>query len=77
MAEQKSSLSVDEIYKNVVARDPNQREFLQAVKEVIDTLGPLFKKYPKYIRVLSAVCEPERIVQFRVPWVDDKGQHPQ
>jgi len=49
-------------------------EFLQAVKEVLDTLEPLFQKYPQYTKVLPAICEPERIIQFRVPWVDDKGK---
>jgi len=72
MAEQKMD-TIESVYKKVSARDPNQEEFLQAVKEVVDSLEPLFKKYPKYIRVLEAICEPERLIQFRVPWVDDKG----
>jgi len=72
MAEQKKQ-SVADVYKKVSSRDPNQVEFLQAVKEVVDSLEPLFSKYPEYVRVLSAVCEPERIIQFRVPWVDDSG----
>jgi len=73
MAEQKEN-SIGAAFKKVASRDPNQTEFLQAVKEVLDTLEPLFAKYPQYIRVLPAICEPERIIQFRVPWVDDKGQ---
>merc|ERR1719159_377027 len=73
MAEQKQD-AIAEAYKKVEARDPNQAEFLQAVKEVLDSLAPLFKKYPKYANVLAAVCEPERIFQFRVPWVDDSGK---
>jgi len=73
MAENKEN-SIESAYKKVVARDPNQVEFLQAVKEVLDTLEPLFKKYPQYTRVLPAITEPERIIQFRVPWVNDKGQ---
>eukprot|EP00483_Globobulimina_turgida_P001056 UN01058 len=72
MAEQKENL-IDSAFKKVASRDPDQPEFLQAVKEVVDSLQPLFNKYPKYIDVLPAVCEPERIIQFRVPWVDDKG----
>ena len=43
---------VKAIYDAVVARDPNQTEFLQAVEEVIDSLGPLFEKEPKYIKVI-------------------------
>uniref|UniRef100_H2YRT5 Glutamate dehydrogenase n=1 Tax=Ciona savignyi TaxID=51511 RepID=H2YRT5_CIOSA len=57
----------------VRSRDPNQGEFLQAVDEVLSSLRPLFDRYPKYLSVLSAVCEPERVIQFRVPWQDDKG----
>ena len=51
-------------------------EFLQAVEEVFDSLVPVFDKYPKYIEenLLERLVEPERIVSFRVPWVDDKGQ---
>lgn len=59
---------------NVVqSRDPQQPEFLQAVQEVIESCQPLFKKNRDYIRVLPVICEPERIIQFRVPWVDDQG----
>merc|ERR1719382_2056207 len=72
MAEQKQD-AIAEAYKKVQSRDPNQKEFLQPVHEVLESLGPLFQKYPKYAKVLAAVCEPERIFQFRVPWVDDKG----
>ena len=45
---------------------------LQAVDEVVTSLRPLFERYPKYLSVLPAVIEPERVVQFRVPWQDDK-----
>merc|ERR1712241_1426046 len=72
MNEEKEDV-IDAAYKKVVSRDPNQVEFLQAVKEVLESLAPLFKKYPKYSKVLAAICEPERIFQFRVPWVDDQG----
>eukprot|EP01084_Bolivina_argentea_P016109 30179_1 len=71
----KTTETVNEIYCAIRDRDPSQKEFLQAVKEVIDSLIPLFDKYPKYLDVLTAICEPERILQFRVPWVDDKGNH--
>ena len=72
MAEQKIE-QIDGILKSVKNRDPNQDEFNQAVEEVLKSLSPLLNKYPKYYRVLPAMCEPERIFQFRVPWVDDKG----
>ncbi|CBY24069.1 unnamed protein product [Oikopleura dioica] len=61
-------------FEKVKARDPNQTEFLQAVEEVFDSLGPLFEKYPHYVKVLEAICEPERVIQFRVPWLDDKNK---
>ena len=72
--ESESAKEVNAIYELIKARDPKQTEFLQAVKEVIDSLLPLFDKYPKYIGVLRAICEPERILQFRVPWIDNKGK---
>jgi len=58
----------------VKARDPNQTEFLEAVQEVLESIEPLFKKYPKYLSVIPTICEPERVIQFRVPWQDDKGK---
>eukprot|EP01084_Bolivina_argentea_P016976 31700_1 len=60
-------------FETVRQRDPGQPEFLQAVREVIESCEPLFKKYPDYIHCLPVICEPERIIQFRVPWVDDDG----
>lgn len=61
------------IYRAVEARDPNQPEFLQAVEEILESLEPLFAKYPKYLNVFHTSCEPERVIQFRVPWQDDSG----
>lgn len=60
-------------YDGVAARDPEQTEFLQAVDEVLESLEPLFNKYPQYLKVIPAVCEPERVIQFRVPWQDASG----
>jgi len=60
-------------YEHVRSRDPQQTEFLQAVHEVIESCEPLFAKYNDYIYALPVICEPERIIQFRVPWVDDDG----
>merc|ERR1712038_966852 len=61
------------VYRAVEARDPNQAEFLQAVEEILESLEPLFNKYPKYLNVFHTSCEPERVIQFRVPWQDDNG----
>ena len=63
----------DSCFEHVKSRDPQQSEFLQAVQEVIESCEPLFKKYSDYIYCLPVICEPERIIQFRVPWVDDEG----
>jgi glutamate dehydrogenase (NADP+) len=61
------------IYDKVVARDPDQPEFHQACLEVLETLGPAIEAHPEYIPIVERLCEPERIIQFRVPWVDDAG----
>lgn len=62
------------ILAKVRARDGNQTEFLQAVEEVIESLIPLFKKSPQYLNALEAICEPERAIQFRIPWLNDKNE---
>jgi glutamate dehydrogenase (NADP+) len=66
---------VDEVLKKVKARDPQQPEFAQAATEVLESLKPVFKKHPEYeeARILERVVEPERVIMFRVPWQDDKG----
>ena len=64
----------DAIYSKVVARDPDQPEFHQAVKEVLESLEPVLKANPEYISVVERVVEPERLIHFRVPWVDDSGE---
>ncbi|MGA0353227.1 MAG: NADP-specific glutamate dehydrogenase [Poseidonia sp.] len=63
----------DAIYAKVVARDPDQPEFHQAVKEVLESLEPVLEANPEYISVVERVVEPERLIHFRVPWVDDSG----
>jgi glutamate dehydrogenase (NADP+) len=62
------------IYDRVVARDPHQPEFHQACLEVLETLGPAVDAHPEYAAIVERLCEPERIIQFRVPWVDDNGE---
>ncbi|ORC85175.1 putative glutamate dehydrogenase [Trypanosoma theileri] len=69
--------SVDEfIKKRVLTRDPHQPEFVQAVREVLTSLWPFLQKHPEYCEdsILERLVEPERVVQFRVSWVDDKGE---
>ena len=65
--------AMKEVYDSVQTRDPDQPEFHQAVEEVLESLGPVIEKQPKYIPVVKAIVEPERIIQFRVPWYDDNG----
>jgi glutamate dehydrogenase/leucine dehydrogenase len=69
------SKAVESFMKKVKARDPHQPEFHQAVEEVVTSLMPFIEKNKKYQdeRILERVVEPERVIMFRVPWVDDKG----
>jgi glutamate dehydrogenase (NADP+) len=57
-------------------RNAGEPEFLQAVKEVLDSLEPVLQKHPEYVkaRIVERVVEPERQIIFRIPWQDDKGQ---
>lgn len=66
---------VQTVYEAVVERNHHEQEFHQAVKEILDSLVPVFAKYPHYKEhgILERMVEPERVVSFRVPWVDDKG----
>ena len=67
---------VKEAFELVKQRDPDQPEFHQAVWEVLETLEPVFEIHHEYkdARILERLTEPERVVTFRVPWVDDKGR---
>ncbi|WP_294386176.1 NADP-specific glutamate dehydrogenase [uncultured Clostridium sp.] len=64
------------VLEQVEKRNENEREFLDAVKEVATSLIPVFDKHPEYIEegLLERIVEPERQIMFRVPWVDDKGR---
>ena len=65
---------LEDLMKRVAKRDPNQPEFLQAVHEVSTTLEPLLLKNREYFEAFERMIEPERAVQFRVAWQDDKGK---
>lgn len=67
---------VASVFDKVKRDNPHETEFLQAVKEVFDSLIPVFEKYPNYIEenLLERLVEPERVISFRVPWVDDQGK---
>lgn len=64
------------VYDSVVVKNPDQPEFLQAVKKVLETLCPVFDSNPTYEKynIAARIVEPERFVQFRVTWVDDSGK---
>ena len=67
---------VDSVLKNLKAKNANEPEFIQAAEEVLLTLDPVLKANPQYEQnaILERIVEPERVVIFRVPWVDDTGK---
>ncbi|MDP1840394.1 MAG: NADP-specific glutamate dehydrogenase [Reyranella sp.] len=67
---------LEPIFADVLRRNPGEEEFHQAVREVLDSLGAVIAKHPDYAEdaLIERICEPERQVIFRVPWVDDRGQ---
>ncbi len=67
---------LEPIYKEVLDRNPGEVEYHQAVREVVETLGPVLVKHPEFThhKIIERICEPERQIIFRVPWQDDKGQ---
>ncbi|MBD3689513.1 NADP-specific glutamate dehydrogenase [Nanchangia anserum] len=68
--------AVEAVYDEVLKRNPNEPEFHQAVREVLESIGPAVAKHPEYIetKLLDRLVEPERQILFRVPWVDDNGK---
>lgn len=68
--------SLESFLNHVQKRDPNQTEFAQAVREVMTTLWPFLEQNPKYrqMSLLERLVEPERVIQFRVVWVDDRNR---
>ena len=67
---------MSDMLETIVARDPNEKEFHQAVQEVLETVQPVLDRNPEYRQsaVIQRITEPERVIMFRVPWVDDQGQ---
>lgn len=67
---------VNEFMAKIIAKNPGEKEFHQAVKEVAESLIPFIEENPKYktAKILERMAEPERVILFRVPWVDDKGE---
>lgn len=67
---------VQDVLNKVIERNPHEPEFHQAVKEVLESLEPVFDRHPEYQKagILERIVEPERQIIFRVPWVDDQGR---
>lgn len=70
------SSAVESFMHEVESRNPGEREFLQAVGEVVESVIPILDKRPELrkARVLERMVEPERVIMFRVPWMDDRGE---
>ncbi|MBO4805230.1 MAG: NADP-specific glutamate dehydrogenase [Paludibacteraceae bacterium] len=72
-----ASASVEAFMEKVKAKNPGEPVFHQAVQEVVESLMPFIEANPKYkeAKILERMCEPERVIIFRVPWIDDKGEY--
>lgn len=70
------TFSVDEFMAYVIAKDPYEKQFHQIVAEVVNSIAPFIQQNPQYgeFALLERLVEPERVIQFRVPWMDDQGQ---
>lgn len=66
---------IEGIYEKVVEKNPGEKEFHQAVREVLESLQPAIDKHPEFVKykILERIVEPERQLMFRVPWMDDNG----
>ena len=66
---------VESVIEFVKEKNPNEPEFIQAVTEVLTSLEPVIEAHPEYEKasLLERLVEPERVIMFRVPWVDDEG----
>jgi len=75
-ASRRASSPVDEFMETVVAKHPGEVEFHQAVREVVESVMPVVESEPAYrkAKILERLVEPERVIMFRVPWVDDRGE---
>lgn len=76
MADSILNKKVEEFMAKVIAKNPGEEEYHQAVHEVVESIIPFVEENPKYqhAKVLERIAEPERVIVFRVPWLDDKGE---
>jgi glutamate dehydrogenase/leucine dehydrogenase len=70
------NVKVNDFMAKVIAKNPGETEFHQAVKEVVESIMPVIEENPKYKhgKILERITEPERVILFRVPWLDDNGE---
>ena len=68
--------NVESFMEKVIEKNPGEKEFHQAVREVVESVMPFIERNPKYkkAKILERMVEPERTIMFRVPWIDDKGE---
>ena len=66
---------IENIYEEVVQRNPGEPEFHQAVREVVRSLGPVLERHPEFVeeKIIQRIAEPDRQIMFRVAWEDDEG----
>ena len=67
---------LNDLMERVIRRNAGEPEFHQAVREVLESLEPVLERHPEYVKagVIERLVEPERVIKFRVPWVNDKGE---
>ena len=65
----------DKMIKQILEKDPGEKEFHQAVREFVETVEPVLERHPEFYKlgILERILEPERVIMFRVPWMDDEG----
>jgi len=70
-------MEVEKIMQNLERKHPGEVEFLQAVREVLESIKDVYNQHPEFekAKIIERIVEPERIITFRVPWVDDKGEY--
>jgi glutamate dehydrogenase (NADP+) len=68
--------TLESLYGQILRRNPGEQEFHQAAREVLDSLAPVVTRHPEFVdaKIIERICEPERQLIFRVPWVDDAGE---
>lgn len=74
--EKAAEKEINAFMKRVIARNPGEKEFHQAVREVVESVTPFIEQHPKYknAKIMERIVEPERVFMFRVPWLDDKNE---